>query len=65
MTLPYHADLPTPKIKGKKCETLSLIELKKVERNGKKAMRCPKFSVGRTFTGEYGYWKSHITLKLE
>lgn len=33
MTLPYHADLPTPKIKGKKCETLSLIELKKVERN--------------------------------
>ena len=40
-------------------------ELGKVVRNGYKVVRCLKFPTGRTFNGDYGYWKSHTTLKLK
>ena len=51
---------------GKKCDILNQ-ELVKVVRNGLKVVRCVKFPSGRTSSGEYtyGYWKSHVTLKLE
>ena len=52
------ADLPTPK--GKKCKILR--ELGKVVHE-----KCmgKKSSGGRSYSGDYGYWKSHTTLKLE
>ena len=43
--------------KGKKSEILNL-ELGKVVRSGWKVMRCPKFPSGRTYSDDYGYWKS-------
>ena len=39
------------------------LEPGKVVRNRSKVMRHPKYPSGRTYTGDYGYWKSHITLK--
>lgn len=29
-----------------------------------KVMRCPRFPSGRSFSRDYGSWKSHIILKL-
>ena len=49
-------DLPLPP-KGKKCEILNL-ELGKGVTIGWKDVRCPKFPSGRTFSGDYWYWKS-------
>ena len=34
-------------------------------RQTEKGVRCPTFLSGRTSSGDYGYLKSHITLKLQ
>ena len=58
--LKVFTDLPTFKTQKKKvCETLNQ-EPEKVVRNGyftKQVVRCPKFPIGRTFRGDYEYWK--------